>query len=125
VSRKRDFGALLLWHSQDLLFRIHKPKTALKCPESGLFCQFFLVFLPFRPCGAALGSGTFPRFNNKKGGGMEAGDKWWSWFGLLAGKFKERALLRWILKEWNESLVIGYICWVGATVLLIVFGVLL
>ncbi len=52
---------------------------------------------------------------------MEAGDKWWSWFGLLAGKFKERALLRWILKEW-ESLVIGYICWVGATFLLIVFG---
>ncbi len=33
---------------------------------------------------------------------MDAGEKWWSWFGLLAGKFKERAWLRWILQNWNE-----------------------
>ena len=39
---------------------------------------------------------------------MEAGDKWWSWFGLLAGKFKERAWLRWILQNWNE--IIGWYC---------------
>ena len=38
---------------------------------------------------------------------MEAGDKWWSWFGLLAGKFKERAWLRWILQNWN-TIIRGY-----------------
>ena len=41
---------------------------------------------------------------------MEAGDKWWSWFGLLAGKLKERAWLRWILQNWN-GLIIGYCIW--------------
>ena len=41
---------------------------------------------------------------------MEVGDKWWSWFGLLAGKFKERAWLRWILQNWNE-LVAFYCFW--------------
>jgi len=51
---------------------------------------------------------------------MEAGDKWWSWFGLLAGKFKDRALLRWILQNWND-LVIAYICGVGAVFLWTVF----
>ena len=40
---------------------------------------------------------------------MEAGDKWWSWFGLMAGKFKERALLRWILQNWNA--IIGWYCY--------------
>ena len=39
---------------------------------------------------------------------MEAGEKWWSWFGLLAGKFKERAWLRWILQNWNT--IIGGYC---------------
>jgi hypothetical protein len=38
---------------------------------------------------------------------MEAGEKWWSWFGLLAGKLKERAWLRWILQNWNE-IIWGY-----------------
>ena len=52
---------------------------------------------------------------------MEAGDKWWSWFGLLAGKLKERAWLRWILQNWN-ALVFGYICWIGFMFLGIVFG---
>ena len=51
---------------------------------------------------------------------MEAGDKWWSWFGLLAGKFKERAWLRWILQNWND-LVISYIGGAGAAFLWIVF----
>ena len=41
---------------------------------------------------------------------MEAGDKWWAWFGLLAGKLKERAWLRWILQNWN-GLIIGYCIW--------------
>ena len=42
---------------------------------------------------------------------MEAGDKWWSWFGLLAGKLKERASLRWILQNWNE--LIGWYCYLA------------
>jgi type IV secretion system protein VirD4 len=55
---------------------------------------------------------------------MGAGDKWWSWFGLLAGKFKERAWLRWILQNWNA--IIEYYClwavlmtvWLAASALL-------
>ncbi len=38
---------------------------------------------------------------------MDTGEKWWSWFGLLAGKFKERAWLRWILQNWN-TIIRGY-----------------
>ncbi|MEI2769877.1 MAG: type IV secretory system conjugative DNA transfer family protein [Candidatus Competibacter sp.] len=55
---------------------------------------------------------------------MEAGDKWWSWFGLLAGKLKERAWLRWILQNWNE--IIGWYCYfaVGMTVWLAVWDLL-
>jgi hypothetical protein len=51
---------------------------------------------------------------------MEAGDKWWSWFGLLAGKLKERTWLRWILQNWNE--IIWWYCYfaVGMTVWLAV-----
>ena len=52
---------------------------------------------------------------------MEAGDKWWSWFGLLAGKFKERAWLRWILQNWND-LVFAYVCAAGAAFLWVVIG---
>ena len=48
---------------------------------------------------------------------MEAGDKWWSWFGLLAGKFKERAWLRWTLQNWNA--IIWVYCF--AAVLMTVF----
>ena len=55
---------------------------------------------------------------------MEAGDKWWSWFGLLAGKFKERAWLRWILQNWNE-IIKGYCGWaVLATVWIAVYSLL-
>ncbi len=49
---------------------------------------------------------------------MEAGEKWWSWFGLLAGKFKERAWLRWILQNWNW-LVVSYCLWAGLLFLLL------
>ena len=49
---------------------------------------------------------------------MEAGEKWWSWFGLLAGKLKERAWLRWILQNWNW-LVVSYCLWAGFLFLLL------
>lgn len=49
---------------------------------------------------------------------MEAGEKWWSWFGLLAGKLKERASLRWILQNWN-ILIVAYCLWAGILFLLL------
>lgn len=47
-------------------------------------------------------------------------DEWWSWFGLLAGKLKERAWLRLIFKNWG-ALVSFYICWVVGIFLFIAF----
>lgn len=55
---------------------------------------------------------------------MEAGDKWWNWFGLLAGKFKERAWLRWILQNWN-GLIIGYCIWAVFMTVWLAVGALL
>lgn len=52
---------------------------------------------------------------------MSQGGGWWSWFGLLAGKLKERAWLRWILQNW-DVLVVSYIWLVGFAFLWVVFG---
>ena len=55
---------------------------------------------------------------------MDAGEKWWAWFGLLAGKLKERAWLRWILQNWN-AIIWVYCIWALVNFLLLAVGSIL